>query len=301
MASYTLIANTSILIDLPFDFSNNGWSISGNKATHGGCNPGYITLIDSGLEPNTTYVISYEVSGYSSGIVKVIAGGTEGADVNENGVVAETITTGSDGILQFYSDGVLTIEYLNYYTEEEAEKDNSITLAFNENANKFVTYFSYKPELMIKFIDGFYSAKNGSLWDHNTKATRNNFYGEQYTSQIVFYVNINPTAIKNFMSMRQKSNKRWSVTEAEILPYYGKPEGQRSRLKKGRFRSLQGDWFADFLKDMNDPRFSDELEALFKGADLQGSVLKITIENTEISEVRLLSIDVHCNTQNYTY
>lgn len=301
MGAYNLTVNTDLLIDLPADFSDNGWTISGGKATHGGCNPGYIKLIDTGLLPNTSYVIKYEVSNYGSGIVKVIAGGVDGDDINTNGEVTEVITTGADTTLWFYADGIVTIEYLDYYTSGEAAQDNSLTLAFNENANKFVTYLSYKPELMIKFIDGFYTAKEGHIWEHNSKATRNNFYAEQFTSQITFYVNTNPTEIKNFMSMRQKSNKVWSVIEAFILPYYGKPNGQRSRLKKGRFKNLQGDWFAEFLKDQNDPRFGNVLEALFKGADLQGSILKITIENDEISEVRTLSMDFNCNTQNYTY
>lgn len=300
MGAYNLIVNTSFLIDLPADFSDNGWSISGSKATHAEPNPGYIVLRQSGLEPNTAYVIEYEVTNYVSGIVQLIAGGTEGIERSANGIYSELITTGDDGILKFYADGVVTLEYLNFY-DSATDTDNSLTLAFNETANKFVTYLSYKPELMIKFIDGFYTSKEGELWIHNFNEIRNNFYGEQYTSQLVFWVNTNPTEVKDYLSLREKSNKVWSLVEAEILPVYGKPNGQRTRLKRGRFKNLLGDFFADFMKDMNDPRFATELDALTKGADIQGSLMKVTFENIDTTEVRLLSIDFLGSPHDYTY
>lgn len=301
MGAYHLVKNTTLLIDLPRDYSDNGWSISEGIATHQGCNAGYITLIDTILEPLTDYVINYNVINYSSGLVRVIGGLVAGTNRTANGTYFETVTTGADGTLKFYSDGNLSVDYLDIYKLSESLIDNSLTLAFNENANKFVTYYSYKPEFMIKFIDGFFSAKNGELWEHNVNEIRNNFYGEQFSSKITFHINLNPTEVKNFYSLRQKSNKVWSVPEIIIEPRKGKSNGQLSRLKKGRFKSLQGDWFADFLKDMSDPRFVDSLEALMKGADLQGNIMKITVQNDDIVAVKLLSMDITTSPQNLTY
>lgn len=295
MGAYNLVKNTTLLIDLPSDYSDNGWTISGGIATHQGCNAGYISLIETGLLPATQYIISYEVSNYSSGLVKAVIGGVSGANRTASGVYTETITTGGDGTLKFYSDGNLSVDYLDIYTYAESLIDNSLTLAFNENANMFVTYYSWKPEFMIKFIDGFFTAKNGQIWEHNVNPIRNNFYGVQYKSQISFYVNMTPSQVKDFFTIRVQSNRVWSSPnkgDIYILPTEGKSEGMSSRLKKGRFQRYGTDYFADFLRNMDDPRFIDELEALMTGSELQGKVMKITIENDDTIEVKLFAVDV---------
>lgn len=301
MGSIGTTRNQAVVVDLPSDFTDNGWIIADGVAVHSGCNSGDIILANDILEPNTEYTVEYEVLDYSSGLVRSVVGGINGAARTANGVYVESLTTDEDGSFKFYSDGNLSIKYLSINPTIEDTTDNSITLAFNEKADKWVTYYSYKPELMCKFGNTFITFKEGGMWEHNVNPIRNNFYGEQFTSQITFYCNVSPQEIKTFSSMRQKSNKVWTVPEISILPREGKADGQRSRLKEGRFRSLQGDWFADFLRDLSDPRFTTELEALTKGAPLQGNIMKITIENSSTEEVRLLSVDVLFSKQNYTY
>ena len=136
----------------------------------------------------------------------------------------------------------------------------------------------------------------------NANPTRNNFFGVQYTSKITVIVNVNPTEIKNYFSMRQKSNKVWGVPSIIIPPSEGKVNGMESMIKSGNFQVLNnGDFFAEFLRDMTDPRFSTELEALFRGAQLQGNYAIITFENTSTEEIRTLSIDFIVSKQDYTY
>lgn len=301
MGSISTIRNQAVVIDLPSDFSDNGWIISENAAIHSGCNSGYIYLTNSILEENTEYTIEYEVFNYSSGLVRSVVGETNGTSRISNGIYTEILTTDDDGSFKFYSDGNLSIRYLTINPTTEDTTDNSVTLAFNEKEDKWVTYYSWKPEIMCKFGNSFLTFKDGGLWEQNVNELRNNFYGVQYSSKITFYCNVSPQEVKTFFSMRQKSNKVWEVPEIVILPREGKPDGQLSRLKKGRFRSLQGDWFADFLRDLSDKRFTTELEALTKGADLQGGIMKVTIENTDTTEVRLLAVDILFSKQNFTY
>lgn len=300
MASYSIIKNTELVVNLLGDYGQQGWVVSENIAYHSGCNAGYIKFTLD-LSTATEWTFRYRILDLTSGTVNIVVDGVNGVSRTEAGTYEETFTINDpDTLIQFYATGISSLELLQVYPDNDLFEGT--TLAFNEDADRWVTYYSYIPEFMNKFINGFYTFKNGQLWEHNVNETRNNFYGEQFNSKIVFYVNLNPSQVKMFHSMRQLSNKPWVVLEALIEAYYGKPNGQRSRLKKGRFRSRQANqWFADFLRDMNDPRYLSEEEALMNGAELQGQVMKITIENADTSEVRLFSIDVTVSPQDYTY
>jgi len=300
MASYTILKNTSLLIDLPSDMAEQGWLVSDTIAYHEGCNSGYIEKVFN-LSSSTTWTFTYTILSMTSGSINIVVGGNVGISRTAPGTYSETFTiTGSSVLVRFFSTGVNSLQLLQIYSP--LQNTSSRTLLFNEDANKWVGDQSAHPEMMSKFINDFFMFDHGRMWICNSdEVPRNNFFGVQYTSQIVFYCNLNPTEVKLFHSMRQKSNKVWSVPDITIFPYYGKPNGQKSRLKKGRFKSKQGDFFADFLRDLSDPRFTSNLDALLNGAKLQGSVMKITIENDDITEVRLLSIDITVSKSEYTY
>ena len=42
VGSYTTYKNTVLQINLPNDFAEQGWGVSGGTAYHSGCNAGYI-------------------------------------------------------------------------------------------------------------------------------------------------------------------------------------------------------------------------------------------------------------------
>ena len=297
MGSYSVLQNGSISIDLQLDIRDNGWITTDGLAVHSGCNAGLIKNNSIPTVAGQEYTVYYSLIERTSGVVRPIIGGTVGTDVTEVGSYSETLTATDDSGLKFYSDGNLKIGLINV----SKGTISGVTLAFNEDNNKWVSYLSYQPEYMVKFLDKFITFISGTAWEHNINELRNNFYNEQFTSKITFYCNVSPTEVKNFYTLREKSNKVWEVTEAKIDPREGKSIGQRSRIKKGNFQSLQGDWFSSFLKDLNDPRFDTELKALLNGADLQGSVMEVTIENKDTIEVRLLSVDVEVSKQEYTY
>jgi len=299
MGSYSILKNQPLVINLPGDFSDQGWIVSGSIAYHSGCNSGYINqTLD--LSSAALWTFRYTILTLESGTVNIIVDGEQGVLRTQPGIYTEQFTTSNPAaLIQFYATGVSSLQLLQVFPPAQARIGT--TLAFNEDADKWVTYYSYIPEFMNKFVNSFFAFENGRLWEQNTNETRNNFFGVQYSSIITFYCNLSPTEVKKYWSMRQKSNRAWSVTDLEIPPYYGKPEGQRSRLKKGRFKSIQGDWFSDFLRDMNDNRFVTDLDALMKGAELQGTVMKITIQNDDTNEVRLSSLDVIVSLSQYTY
>lgn len=297
MGTYSTLTNQPIDIHLEDDWYDNGWSISSGKAVHVSCNEGTIKNDTMPTEAGETYKVVFTVSGYSSGEVYPIIGGTNGTAVTANGTYEQEITAADATGLKFWSDGDLTVELVRVSLGEVP----AATFSFNKETLKWTSYWSYAPDMMAKFLDGYYSWKDGQLWVHDENELRNNFYGEQYPSIITFYFNVNPTQVKTLSSMRIVGSSPWEVLEVLIRPRMGKSKGQRSRIRKNRFNNLQGQFFADFMRDMDDPRFVDENVALRKGAVLQGEVAKITMQVTGPDEVRLLGVDILGPDSQFTY
>lgn len=301
---FVTLKNTPIEIDLAQLAVDNGWRISGATAYHDPCFPGYIKLETTTVEEQTSYVVEYEVVDYVAGEVYPIIGGVSGTARTANGIYTETIVVPDNpdnALIQFYSDGELGVNYFQIYPILD-EPDNGQVLGFNIQNNIWTTYYSGKRENMLKFINDFFAFQDGRLWKMNSNPIRNNFFGVQYTSQITVIVNANPTQIKNFFTLRQKSNKAWGVPSITIPPSEGKADGMSSIIKSGNFVVLNnGDFFAEFLRDQTDPRFGTELQALFEGALLQGNYAIITFENVTTSELKTLSFDFEISKQDYTY
>lgn len=302
MTNLNITTGSIATLDLSDDTVDSGWEISGEYAIHYPCNAGYIKkrLV---LPIGNSYTLTYVVDNWVSGNINIQVGNTVGASHASNGTFTETLLSTGSGQIQFYSDGFLRLKSLKYYDNGVGTQDG-ITLSFHEDEKHWGCEYSFGGDMFVRFINKFFSFNNGALWLHNVNPIRNNFYGVQYDSVIKFYVNVNPTTVKDFYCIRVQSNKPWGAIETgsiHILPREGKSQGQSSRLKKGNFKNYQGNFFADFLRDATDPRFNSELGALMGGALLQGQVMEITLTNSDTVEVRLLDIDVTVSSQNYTY
>lgn len=300
---FVTLVNTPITLD-PFLLAiSQGWTISEGIAYHSGCYPGIIVLKNIEVSEDTTYIINYEIKSRVSGGVYPIIGGVNGTNRTAIGNYTDTIVVpdgATDLTVKFYSDGELSVSYMNAYPVLD-NPINGHTLAFNSDNNKWTTEYHWKPEMMLKFVNDLFSWENGRLWQHNVNETRNLFYGQQSYSEIQIIFNINPYEVKNLYSIRVNSNLAWSVTDVYIRPIVGKQSGQRSRIKSGNFVKINGQWFADFLRNQLDPLFGIELEALFKGSQLQGTTASITLRSEDTTDVRLVSVDILSDPQAYTY
>ena len=65
---------------------------------------------------------------------------------------------------------------------------------------------------MIGMNNYFYSFNGGNLWRHNTNELRNNFYGQQFNSEITSVINELPLASKLFKTINLQSDEPWNVT-----------------------------------------------------------------------------------------
>lgn len=306
-----ILQNQSFTFSPAVEVRDTGWSLSGGKAIHVPCNSGTINSINNlGLEIGKTYTVTYEISGYSSGTVQLFMGTTAGTVRTANGVYTESLLCAGSAEISFFSDGGLTIEdNLSFF--DSADIDNAVTIAFfdgEESGNirkKWTTYYSYEPEMMIKFINNFFTIKDGALWMHNVNPIYNNFYGEQFQSKVQFYDNLNPTQQKLYFSMRQEATTPWVAQDfgdISIIPVMGRKSfGMSSRLRKNNFKNYQGSFFADFMRNAADSRFEDDITSLYKGEPLRGRYMELLLTNSDDQETILFEIDIKSAPSMLTY
>ena len=53
------------------------------------------------------------------------------------------------------------------------------TLSYSEKSQGWASFFSYIPEQMVGMNNFFYSFQGGNIYQHNTNALRNYYYGVQ--------------------------------------------------------------------------------------------------------------------------
>lgn len=290
-------------MDPSFSAIDQGWRIENGKAIHNGCFAGVVTLKNIFVSPGT-WNIEYTVSGYGSGLVYPILGTVNGTNETSNGLKKATVVV-PDGaanyLVKFYSDGNLTVDFTQVYPELENE-DNGVTLGFDIKENKWVTRYSFAPEMMLRFTNSFFMFLNGELWRSNVNPLRNNFFGVQYKSSIDFVHNEQPNSEKQYWTIKIDSNGKWSVPELTTPATDLFPIGMKSRIKADNFQQDGGNYWADFLRDLNDPDYYTAvdaekpikaLEALTEGRVLQGSTMVLRIENTDTKEVKLTGVYIY--------
>lgn len=294
MGVYTISKNSSLDVDLSADYQDNGWSFVNGNAVHSSVNEGSIRIPIISTIPGETYNVGFTVSGLNGSVIITLGGESE--EITENGEYTLSMTAQDTSGLYVFSDSDVVVGPVKITRDEIPYS----TMYYNPKG-LLDSYMSFTTEGMVNLLGGFYSFKNGQLWKHNENATVNSFHGVTYESIITFLINVEPKIVKNLGTMKINGNRRWDMVEVFVKPYDGKPRGQKSRLANNVFESLQGDFHAAFLKDMSDPRFNNEIQALFEGADLQGKIIEVTMRVQGGEEIRLVTADFTYSNSNYTY
>lgn len=93
----------------------------------------------------------------------------------------------------------MSVEFTNY------------TLSYDEGATGFPSFYSYNPDWMIGMNNYFYTFKGGNLYRHNVNSTRNNFYGQQYSTTIRSVFNDSVLQNKLFKTINIEGDSPWTV------------------------------------------------------------------------------------------
>ena len=177
-----------------------------------------------------------------------------------------------------------------------------VTIVFSRKRDKWETRQTMYPEAMSP-LGGtrFFAFKDGKMWENNINPLTCNFFGVQYNAKITVPITQFPQMIKDWYAIREKANKVWAAIEIVIPPNSRYPNGMTSRITKNNFTNFEGDYWAQFFKDMTDPSFVSQTEALQRGRELKGDVMIITLQNSDTSEAYINEIDVNFTPSEETF
>ena len=125
------------------------------------------------------------------------------------------------------------------------------TLSYSESVQGWPSFYSYNPDFMVGMNNYLYSFKGGNLYRHNTNELRNNYYGEQFNSQITTVFNESPLENKIFKSLNLESDSAWTATmESDIQT--------RGYIDYTWFEKKEGAYFAYIRKTGTTPAIPGE-------------------------------------------
>jgi DNA-binding beta-propeller fold protein YncE len=168
------------------------------------------------------------------------------------------------------------------------------TIAFQEGSNRWISKYSFWPEMYGCVSNEMFSFLNGTMWKHNSTAVYNNFHGTQYTSQVRPVFNAESSIQKNFTAISLEADKVWAASSITT------PEGQESFILSGHFEKINNEWWADVKQDINTPNMASTDEALFNGDYMQSNVLEVLFETTASDAAKLNSTTLFSNVNHRT-
>lgn len=163
-------------------------------------------------------------------------------------------------------------EYIISFHDVSSPLFVGATLAFNEDANVWTTFYSYLPEMMCGNGVDIISFKNGSLYTHNSNSVYNNFYGVQYKSNLWFYCNALPSNEKVFEAISLESLDTWDTT-IETPISIENPAGQTTSMIANNYQYKENVFYSEILKDDNTPNIVAS-PPLLPNARFEGNVLR---------------------------
>lgn len=163
------------------------------------------------------------------------------------------------------------------------------TIAFSEKDKRWITRFSFAPEMYGKINTELVSFYKGNLWVHERNEVRNSFYGTSNNSEIEFVANDHPDYEKKFDNITLDASEPCDVEMSNS-------KGQVTDLiaSEGEFKELGGNWYANILRDKNTPQIelgSNETP-LHHGDEIISNTLKVKIKNNNNSPVTINNVKV---------
>jgi hypothetical protein len=165
---------------------------------------------------------------------------------------------------------------------------DTYTLAFNEQSNSFVSFYSYYPEAMVFSNGGFYSMKSGKAYIHDviTAGARALFYGVAGACYIQCVFNSSRDAKKRFNAITYLGDGVWEVVSNTST-------GQDSSLIEADFRNVEDKKHATMLRDSNSPG------GLINGDVLKGDWIKVKLSaKSPQNKVNLHLVELNLLIQN---
>lgn len=143
------------------------------------------------------------------------------------------------------------------------------TFVWDEEANRFESFISLFPEMMVTLGTTLIAFKNGQLWTHDDDNHYNNFFGVQYNSYITPVFNKLELDKKTFIAVEEIASQAWDCPEIITgSNAYGSTK-QISNLIVEDFEELEGNFNAAFLGASN------SIGGIINGDSLKGNLMSV--------------------------
>ena len=142
-------------------------------------------------------------------------GTPSGGDLTYNKFVKELVVGGFDNYNNNYT---LSLQKQNNFVTPTTSQDNVTdfyTLSFDERANGWTSFYTYKPGFIFSLKNNYYTVSDSELYRHYSNSTRNQFYGVDNGSNITFVFNASPSVVKNFKTINYEGDSGWEVNFLE--------------------------------------------------------------------------------------
>jgi hypothetical protein len=199
--------------------------------------------------------------------------------------VIHSMTEGFTDIDILFLDGSVVTDERSYedegftffYIKQE-------TVAFNDDIKLWTSFYSYKPDYMVRRGLGMASFSQGDVYRHNSNQRHNNFYKVQYTSKISVVGNALPNLMKFYKGIKLEGSSGW------YMPNAYNDKGQQTNLIVSDFEDIEGDEWAAFLRDTNTPNVDNPL---IDGDDMRDHIMVIELENDRTDLFKLFSVGIN--------
>jgi len=177
------------------------------------------------------------------------------------------------------------------------DAEEPTTIAWSEPKKRWVTFYSYYPEMIGQAGDGLVSYSSGKIYTHNTNESYNTFYDKVNYDKAIFtpsrvtiVSNNDPKSIKFYVGIYQDTNSVWDMPEAT------NQFGQKTSLIKADFEELEGTYYSPFLMDEN----SGVELPLLEGDPMRCHTMTLTLENDSTDYVRMFSTTIRNELSQFT-
>ena len=152
-------------------------------------------------------------------------------------------------------------QYVVSLPQEAPEGTEIQTLAFDETAKGWTSFFDYVPNQIFSLNNNYFTTKGGKIYQHYKLAPNSNsrsvFYGLQKDSNVTVVFNGAPSMVKNFQTINYEGDTGWRMdsfkTNTDLtLPitssvFVTTLEQMQNSLLINRFKLKEDKYYADLV------------------------------------------------------
>ena len=168
-------------------------------------------------------------------------------------------------------------------TIESVTDPGNSTIAWSPTAEKWLTFYSFVPEMYANIQNKFFSFKDGQMWEHNKLATRNRFYGTDYDSKIEIISKGNPSSVKAYKAISLEGDSKWKTTLSNA-------KQRAAVIEAAHYNEKEGMYYANVPR-VNDANVQDANDFEFGESSYRfvGKVDSVDSENNTITFTTIIN------------